>query len=168
MADKFIVVDGGRLKEREATVSSTGEAEAGDIVALDATGRIDTSMMPVGIAADVKVLVASEDLAAGDFINIYDDSGTPKCRKADASTNKPAHGYVLTGVTNGNNASIHFEGMNNQVTGMTAGRVYLSAATPGKAVSTAPSSSEDIVQVLGIAVSATEINVELGEPIQLA
>ncbi len=46
MADKYIYNNAGKFKEREATVVSTGVAEAGDIVALDATGLIDPSLLP--------------------------------------------------------------------------------------------------------------------------
>lgn len=168
MADKYIYHDAGRLKEKEAVVSSSGATDAGKIPALDATGRLDETMMPTGIGADTATVSASEALSAGDFVNIYDDVGTPKCRKADAATNKPAHGFVLSAVTAGNDATIYFEGSNTQVTGMTAGRVYLSGSTPGAATNTPPTTSTYIVQCVGVAVSATHINVELGEPIQLA
>jgi len=95
MADKYISNNAGQLTETAATVVSSGAANAGDILALDAGGRIDVSAMPVGVAADVTVLPASENLSAGDFVNIWNDAGTARCRKADASTTgKEAHGFV--------------------------------------------------------------------------
>jgi hypothetical protein len=116
-------------------------------------------MMPVGIAADVALVAASENLAAGDFVNIFDSSGA-KTRKADATTaGKEAHGFVLSAVTSGNNATVYFEGTNTGVTGATPGPAYLSA-TAGLSTSTAPSSSGNVVQRLGVAVSATAINFE--------
>jgi hypothetical protein len=142
-----------------ATASSAGAGDAAKVVQLDGTGRIDTSMMPVGVAADVALVAASENLAAGDFVNIFNSSGA-KARKADATTaGKEAHGFVLGAVTSGNNATVYFEGTNTGVTGATPGPVYLSA-TAGLSTSTAPSSSGNVVQRLGVAVSATAINFE--------
>lgn len=169
MADKYIRNNSGTLTETEATVSSAGAANAGDIVALDSTGRIDTTMMPVGIGADTATIAASENLAAGDFVNVWSDSGTPKARKADASAaGKHAHGFVLSAVTAPGNALVYFDAVNTQVTGQTPGDVYLSAATAGLSVSSAPSGTGNVVQRLGVATSATSINVEIQQPIVLA
>lgn len=169
MADKYIYNNAGTLTEREATVESAGVANAGDIPALDATGRLDESMMPVGIGADSASIVASENLAAGDFVNVYNDTGTAKVRKADASTaGKYAHGFVLDAVISGDPAFVYFEGPNTQVTGATPGEVFLSATTPGGFTSTAPTGSQQVVQKIGVATSATNINFEYIAPIVLA
>jgi hypothetical protein len=169
MADKYIRNNSGTLTETEATVSSAGAANAGDIVALDANGKLDLTTMPTGIAPDISVLTASENLVAGDFVNVWNDAGTPKVRKADGSTaGKEAHGFVLAAVTSGNPANVYHEGANDQVTGQTAGMTYLSAATAGLATGAAPSASGNVVQRLGVATSATSINVELQQPIVLA
>jgi len=123
-------------------------------------------MMPTGIGADTASIEASEDLAAGDLVNIYDSTGA-KCRKADATTKgKEAHGFVLAVVTTGNNATVYFEGSNDQVTGLTPGVQFL-AATAGGATVTAPSSSGNIVQKVGVATAATSLNFEAGNPIEL-
>lgn len=169
MADKYIRNNAGTLTETEATVTSAGAGNAGDIVALDNTGKLDESLMPTGIAADVSTVAASENLSAGDFVNIYNDAGTAKCRKADgSSTGKFAHGFVLAAVTSGDDAVVYHEGTNDEVSGQTAGDTFLSAATAGLAVSTAPSGTGNVVQRLGVAVSATAINVEIQQPIVLA
>ena len=169
MSDKYIKQDSGLLKEVEATSSSAGAANAGDIIALDSGGKIDNSLLPTGIGADTALVEASENLAAGDYVNIYDDSGSFKCRKADATTNgKPAHGFVLDTVTSGSNATIYFEGSNNQLSGLTAGLYFLDTTTAGGVVATAPSLSGNIVQRVGIANNATTINTEIGQPIELA
>ena len=169
MADKYIRNNAGQLTETEATVVSSGAANAGDILALDAGGRIDASAMPVGVAADVTVLPASENLAAGDFVNIWNDAGTARCRKADASTSgKEAHGFVLASVTSPANASVYMESTNTQVSGATPGNVFLSASVSGGFTSTAPSTAGHIVQRLGVATSATTVNFEPSQPIVLA
>lgn len=151
-----------------STTTSSGSGDSGKLPALDASGKLDSSMMPVGIGADVKILPATEALSAGDFVNVYNASGTPSCRKADATTSgKRCHGFVLSAVSNGANATVYFEGTNNQVSGMTAGDVFLST-TAGAATATAPSASGNLVQNLGVATSATEINFESQQPIILA
>ena len=164
MADKYIKLVSGVPTEAEATTSSAGAGDSGKIVALGSTGRLDETMMPVGIGADIKEIIASENLSAGDFLNVYDNSGTPNVRKADASTTgKHAHCFTLGSVTSGNVATCYFENRNTQVTGATVGDVYLSDTTPGGFTSTPPAGAGKIVQKLGVAVGATEINVEIGQ-----
>ena len=117
--------------------------------------------------ADTALIAATEALAAGDFVNVYNSSGA-KCRKADASTvGKEAHGFILAAVDSGNNATVYFEGTNTQVTGHTPGVVFLSA-TPGLATSTAPSSAGNVVQRIGFATGTTAINFQSQVPIVLA
>lgn len=168
MANKYLKVGTtGFPEEVEATVTSAGAGDAGEIVALDSTGKLDTSVMPTGIAADVAVLASSENLAAGDYVNIWDDSGTPKVRKADASGGvaKKADGFVLAGVTAPANATVYFEGTNNQVSGKTGGTEYFLSATPGQVTATPPTTAAHICQSIGKATSATAINTEIGDPI---
>src|SRR5687768_3186062 len=105
--------------------SSAGAGESGKLVQLDGSGRIDNTMMPVGIGADTALITASEALAAGDFVNIWNSTGA-KVRKADATTEKPAHGFVLAAVSSGAQATVYFEGTNTGVTGQTPGGVFLS------------------------------------------
>ncbi len=163
----FLRQVGGVLTEILGIQTSAGAGDAGKIPALDATGRFDTTMMPIGVVADTKIIVASEALAAGDFVNVWNSTGS-KARKADATTaGKHAHGFVLTSVSNGGNATVYFEGINTQVTGQTPGDVFL-LTTAGTAGATAPSTSGNIVQRIGVAISATEINFEGAAPITLA
>lgn len=172
MADKFIINNAGVLAEREARVTSSGASDAGRIVALDSTGKLHTSVMPVGIGADTKSIPASENLSAGDFVNVFNDNGTLRVRKADASSpnaGKRAHGFVLEAVASGNNAAVYFEGTNTQLSGLTPGATYfLSGTTPGGVVATAPTTAGYCVQEVGVAVSETEISFEPQQPIILA
>lgn len=167
MAEKYIKQAAGTLTEVEALVTSAGAGSAGKIVALDGTGRLDSSVMPVGLGADTASIEASEALAAGDFVNIHNATGA-KVRKADATTaGKQAHGFVLAAVSSGATATVYFEGTNTQVTSQTPGDVFLST-TPGAATSTAPSASGNVVQRLGVATSTTTISFEAAQPIVLA
>lgn len=167
-AKKFLRLIGGVITEVFGIQTSAGAANAGDIPALDDTGRLDNSMMPVGIGADTAALDASEGLGAGDWINVWNDGGAAKVRKADATTaGKEANGFVLAAVTSGNPATVYFEGTNTQVTGQTPGPVYLQT-TAGTGGATIPSASGNVVQQIGVAVSATAVNFERNAPVVLA
>lgn len=166
--NKYLKNNAGTITEEAAIQSSAGAGDVGKIPAVDASGRLDTSFMPVGIAADTAVITASEALAAGDLVNIWNSSG-PKVRKADASTaGKEAHGFVIAAVSSSAAATVYFEGSNPQVSGLTAGVQFLSAASPGLSTSTAPSASGNVVQRVGLASSATNLNFEASQPIVLA
>lgn len=166
--NKYFANVGGLLTEVVSNDASAGAGDAGKLVALDSTGRIDNSMMPVGLGADTASITASEALAAGDFVNIWSDGGSPAVRKADATTTgKEAHGFVLDAVSSAASATVYFEGTNTQVTGMTAGPVFLST-TAGAGTATAPSGSGNIVQRIGVATSATTVNFESGLIFKLA
>lgn len=167
MADKYLRNNAGTITEKEATVVSAGAGDAGEIPALDAAGKLDSSVMPVGIGADTASVTTSEALAAGDLVNIWNSTGA-KARKADATTaGKEAHGFVLAAVGSGASATVYFEGTNTQVSGLTPGVQYLST-TPGTATATAPSGSGNVVQRVGFATSATALNFQSQPPVVLA
>lgn len=147
--------------------SSAGAGDAGKLAALDGSGRIDSTMMPVGITADVALLTTSEALSAGAFVNVWNSTGA-KARNADATVSgKEANGFVLSAFASGAVATVYLEGTNTAVTGQTPGPVFL-AITAGLATTTAPSAAGNAVQRLGVALSATSISFEAGDPIILA
>lgn len=170
-ADKLVALNASGILAASIVNSKTTSAGAGDsgvLPALDGTGRLDTSFMPTGIGADTAAVATSESLAAGDLVNIYDVTGTATVRKADATTaGKPAHGFVTAAFTHPATATIYFEGNNSAVTGRTPGTQYL-ATTAGSTTTTAPSGSGNVVQVVGFATAATNINFQSGTPIVLA
>jgi hypothetical protein len=148
--------------------TSAGAGDAGKLAALDSSGKLDATMMPVGMGTDSLSMTASETIASGDLVNIWDSTG-PKIRKADAATaGKEAHGYVLVGGAAAASLTVYFEGTNTAVTGMTPGPVFLSATTAGLATSTAPSAAGNIVQRVGFATSTTSMNFQSQTPIVLA
>lgn len=147
--------------------TTTGAPDAGKVAALGADGLLALSMMPVGVGTDVKVITTSEALAAGDYVNIWDNAGF-KVRKADATTvGKQAHGFVLASCASGAPATVYMEGTNTSVIGMVAGTVFLST-TAGLGSATAPAGSGNVIQNLGTAVSATAVNFSALAPIVLA
>lgn len=167
MPDRYIELTSTGLAEKASVASSAGVGDAGKIPALDSSGRLDSTMMPVGIGSDTASITASENLAAGDFVNIWDSTGA-KVRKADASggVGKQAHGFVLSAVTAPAAATVYFEGTNTQLTSLTVGATYyLSGTTPGGVTTTIPTTASYIAQSLGVAVSTTAINTEISSPI---
>lgn len=168
-ASTFLRRVGGALVEVFGLQTSAGAADGGKIIALDDTGRLSTTMLPVGVGADTVALPATEAIAAGRYVNIYDAAGTTSVRLADASTNgKPADGFVLAAVANGGTATVYKEGTNTQLTGLTGGAdLYLSASTPGAATATPPSTNGQVVQRIGKALGATAADFQRDQPILL-
>lgn len=119
-----------------------------------------------GIVPALTVLT-SEALSAGDFVNVYNNGGTLNVRRANAALGQRAHGFILTSVLSGANASVYTIGVNTAVTGQTIGDVFLQTS-PGQAGSAVPTDSGQIVQNLGTALSATSINFESKLVITLA
>ena len=169
MADKFLFNDAGERAEKEVIITSAGAGDSGKAIGLDNSGLLSVTFMPVGVGADTVSLVTSESLVAGDFVNIYDNGGTPTARKANAgAVGTRAHGFVLAASTTPDAAQVYFEGNNNQLTGQTGGTGLFLATSAGDVSATAPTETGEIVQKLGIAVSATQANVEIGDTITLA
>lgn len=165
---KFLQHDGtGGLEEVEATQTG-GTASSGKIVALDVNGRITENMLPTGTGPEIGTIKTSEDLSAGDFVNVYNTADGPTVRKADAtSVAKAAHGFVKEAFARHADATVFMDGNNDVLTGVTGGTVYLSTVA-GRSTATAPSGSGQIVQVLGVGTSATTVCFSATNPIVLA
>ncbi len=167
-ASKFLALVGGRIREVIATVASGGAVDDGKIVALGTDGRLDNSVLPVGVGVETKSIVASENLGAGNLVNIWNSGGQFRVRKADATTQgKEANGFVLSSVSSGQTAQVYLEGTITGLAGLLPGRYYL-ATTPGEIVDVPPSSSGNVVQYVGNAVSTTEITFEATDGVVLA
>lgn len=93
-----------------------------------------------------RTIEASENLTAGDWVNIHDSSGL-KVRQADASSNIPVDGFVLANVASGQNATVYLEGDNDQIT-LTEGDIYYLGET-GQETNVEPLTSGTLYQVLG-------------------
>jgi len=170
MANKYIKNDSGKLTEQEVIISSTGASDDGKLIGLNSTGVLDPTFLPPGTGPDLASILTSEALNAGDFINIWDDAGTTKVRKADASNSSmESNGFVLDNATSGTNVNVYFEGKNNQLSGLVGGTIlYLSDTTPGAVSTTAPTTATYIVQRLGKAYSTTAMTTETAQVIILA
>lgn len=169
MAQKPLQLVNGKITQVEATVVSAGAGDAGELVALDSSGHLDVSVLPTGVGPNVKLILASEDIGAGKYVNIYNNAGTENVRLADNSNSREAFGFVLDAVTTGNMATVYFEGTNNDLGGLTPGaRVYL--GTAGGVTATPPTfaGGATIFQLVGNAISATEVDTDIDDLIVLA
>jgi hypothetical protein len=168
MANKYIAIISGIRKLVEGLVTSSGAGDAGKLVALDGSGRLDASVMPVGVGADTKTIEASENLSAGNLVNVWNDGGTQKVRKADAGNKYAANGFVLSSVTSGQDASVYLEGTITGLTSKTPGaRQYLSD-TAGELTETPVTASGAYHQFVGTAVSDTEVSFEPDDVVEMA
>jgi hypothetical protein len=169
--NKYLKLSSGELAEEAATQTSAGAGDAGKIPALDSSGRLDTTMMPVGIGADTGSIPASENLSAGDLVNVYAaNSTTVNCRKADASGGlaKRCHGFVLSAVTAPASALVYFEGTITGLSGLTIGSAYYLTATAGTSNTSGATAAGHILQNIGVATSNSTISFEPQSPVVLA
>jgi hypothetical protein len=165
--NKFLTIVGNAVRLVQAVVSSAGPSDANKLISTNSGGVIDPSLLPAGVELQVQAIQTTENLSAGNFVNIYLDAGNKRCRLADASNNRPANGYVIAAFTLGNPANVYFSGKNSALTGLTAGVQFLSATIAGTSTATAPSAAGTLRQSLGNAISATELTFEYNEPIYI-
>lgn len=153
----------GAQSEYAGKTTSAGAGDAGEFPILDGSGKLDITLMPNGVGADSITGTAGEALAAGDFVYI---NGSGGILKADATTYaKRAMGYVLTSVLNAGTATVFFDESNSSLSGLTPGTKYFLSATPGLSTLTAPTTSGQFVQALGVATSTTSLHVNIQEPV---
>lgn len=151
-----------------AISTSAGGSDANKIIATNGSGELDATFLPTGVGATTVVANASEDLAAMDLVNVWDDAGTVKIRKADGSTTgKAADGFVIAAVTTGNPATMYDSGKLTGLTGLTDGAAYYLSTTAGSHSTTAPSANGQTSQRIGKAVSDTEVLIRLEEPCEI-
>ncbi|MDP2244005.1 hypothetical protein [Pseudomonas sp.] len=162
MAQGFLARVAGKTKQLFATVISSGAGSSGNIVALGADGRLDDSVLPVGIGADTTQAVASETLGAGKFVNYHDNTGVFSVRLADNSNGRQADGYVLEEFASAATATVYpLDGTNAELTGLAIGARHWLGTAGG--VTATPLDETDtgnvnkISQYIGVAKSATEL-----------
>jgi hypothetical protein len=146
---------------------SSGSASAGQAAVLNSSGVLDPSL--IGPTTNQSaVILTSESINAGAFVNIWNNSGVATVRNASASSiSTSAVGYVSQTYSSGVNATVYFTGNNVSVTGATPGKVWL-GTVPGSISSSSPSGAGVLSQPLGIATSSTNISVNISTPIILA
>ncbi len=105
-------------------------------------------------------VIVGEALAANTLLNIYPGPASSfRCRPADATDPaKPAHGFVLNDVDMNAEATVYFTGVVACGVGLTPGTAWLSNTAPGQASSDFPVTPGELLQIVGVAVSPTQIN----------
>jgi hypothetical protein len=106
----------------------------------------------------VVTLTATENIAAGAMVNVWNSSGA-KARNANASDNtKPCHGFVLASIANGASGSVYMSGvLDTSLTGLIPGAFYYLDTNAGAVNITAPASAGNAVQQVGVAVGTTAL-----------
>jgi hypothetical protein len=104
----------------------------------------------------------------GTAVNLYDDTGTLKVRKASAEAGAgqyECHGFAAEDIPDDATGTIKLDGIVGGLTSIVHGSVYyLSATTAGAITVTPPSVSTTIVQKVGVGISSTEIAVQIESP----
>ena len=155
----------GLLEELDALEVSTGVPDASKPVKTDSTGRLDLSVMPVGIGPDTQDIICSENLSAGEYVQIYDNVGVPTVRKADRSNLRMAHGFVIQNYTSAQVAKVYKDSENNSLTGLTIGARYFLGLAGAVTLTPPAAGSGHYLQILGTAMSATELDSEIQQPV---
>lgn len=165
----YLKLVGGTPTDANANSTSAGAGDAGKLVKLDASGKLDGTLLPSGVGPEARTIQASEALAAGDLVNIHNVSG-PRVRKADAAAaGKEAHGFVLAAVSSGASATVYpEEAVVTGLSGLTPGARQFLSTTAGGRTETAPTTAGQVAQIIGVALSTTEIQFRPETPITLA
>lgn len=145
-AEKFWTAD--TIISVNASTIDRGAMNGGFLA--DGTVPVDKAYMPS--------VVASEAIAAGSLVNIYNSSGVPTMRLATATDKmREANGFVLVEVPLAGSAPVYTSGYNPLMADLTPGNAFLSTA-PGQASSTPPQDVGTIVQRVGNAVDDTTLD----------
>lgn len=128
---------------------------------------IDRGEMNGGFIADGTIAVdkmfmvdapCSENITAGDMVNVWNNNGVHMVRQAKASAvGYEAHGFVLDTVTTGQQVKIYTSGYNPLLSNLAPGVQFL-ATTAGKVSSAPPTDVGTIVQRVGHAPDSTTLN----------
>jgi hypothetical protein len=159
MADKYIDLGSNGLQRKEATSTSSGAGDAGKIVALNGSGEIDSTMLPTSNEVS---MTCSENITAGQMINIHDSSGAKVRKASNTSYALRVMGYATSTALSGNSVTVNLrEGLSSDQSGLTIGAKYY-LGTAGAITTTPPTAAGTIVQEVGDAKSATELSFILG------
>ena len=93
--------------------SSAGSGSAGALIALNAAGQVDETMLPEAIGA---TYTASESVATGAFVFTTNVAGTGEVCNANATdSTKPCVGWVPAAIGSSSSGQVNFAGINTAV-----------------------------------------------------
>lgn len=149
-------LDTGDLQEVQALTTTKGAPDAFKIVQTNASGMLDPSLIP---SINIINFTASEAIAAGAMINVYDaGGGVTKIRNAsNTGAGTRAHGFVQAAVAAGASGGVTLhDGLISGLSGLVTGAEYV-LGTGGQPTQAAPTATGSIVQRVGVAKSTTEL-----------
>lgn len=166
---KFLNLTNGKPTQEAAIATSAGAGDANKIVKLDGGGKLDATLLPAGVAPEARTMTASEALSAGDLVNFHNNAGTINMRKADADVAREAHGFVLAAVANGATGTVYpEEAVITGLAGMTPGATQFLSSVAGARTEACPAGAGVLAQIVGVALSATEMMFRPETPIAQA
>jgi hypothetical protein len=123
-------------------------------------GQLDAevSIQDNTIATDkwqTTVLTATENLTAGNIVNVWNNNGVYAVRQASASLRQGASGFVLDTVSSGALVSVYHVGDNALMSNLSPGTQWLGNA--GQVVSRPPTTIGYLVQRVGVGVTSTSL-----------
>mgnify|MGYP000923746693 CR=1 FL=1 len=154
MAKYFKFNDATQAFEEVAFVSTGGVGNANKAIELNAQGFIDPSMLA---DAEVKVGNAFEAITALQLVYFKADGTVAKASAAVGG--HKAQGWAANSASIGQPVTVHQEGTIGGLSGLTPeANLFLSASTAGGYTETAPTGTGEIAQIVGVALSDSELN----------
>lgn len=143
------------LGEGTSTLGFATIGNAGYVLTDNGSGADPTFQAPASSGNPTAVILAAADIAAGDLVNVYNNAGTANVVPADnTSSTTFANGVALSAISNTTSGTITFGAVKvTGLSGLTPGQLFLDTA--GGVTSTAPSSSGDVVQPVGLAITSS-------------
>lgn len=143
----------GALPIVQTTGTGTDVAMSQNAVTLE----LDALTAAIALKLDASVFqfsaVATENIAANAFVNIYNVSGNTRIRNASAlDPLKFANGFVPSAVSTSASGLVQLSGLVAATVATPASEVWLSDSTPGAFATSAPTASGSILQSLGPAI----------------
>ena len=150
----------GLFKISAGAQLSTGVSDAGKIVALNSVGLVDDTMLS---SSPIDSAITGEAISAGDAVNVYDDTGTKKIRKADNTNNRKCDGISRESAASGVSCKYDTDGARSSVTGVATGLSYWLGAAG--AITTTPTTTiTHLLQHVGTGAGTGVISVEIATP----
>jgi hypothetical protein len=135
-------------------VDQGGSGNANKPVMTNAEGFIDPTMLA---SAEVKTGTAFEAITAKQLVYFRSDGQVAKSSAAVGG--HKAQGWAANSASVGQPVTVYQEGTIGDLSGLTPeATVFLSATTAGGFTQTAPTGTGVLLQVVGVALSATELN----------
>jgi hypothetical protein len=157
--NKFLYNNAGQVTEQRGIQITTGVSNAGALVSLNSAGLIDSTMLTAVSALPTQSAAATSAITAGMLTNLYSNAGVLSVRPADSTVaGSEANSYATANIASGATGTVNVgEG---SLSGLTLGSKYY-LGTAGALTVTAPSAAGNVVQPVGIALSATSLDFQI-------